>query len=281
MIASQRSRGAPAIVDPRADLDFRALAARRGMDAGARFVGGYVDWEWRHARHLFDGVAEPVRGRAVLELGCNVGATAIVLATLGADVTAIDPDADLVDVARANAARYGLGGRVHFAHVADTTRLPFADGAFAWVSCNSVLEYVPQAALAGVLREVDRVLAPGGIVAVIGTSNRLWPREQHSRRWLVNYAPRALDGLWRGHPPRRGITAASVRRVLRGYDDRIAADGGALFVELKARMGASGWKLGLMRAAAGLLASAGVSPGVVGPTITMLLQKRGSIPVRG
>ena len=80
-----RGVGAPTIVDPAPDQAFRALAERRGMDPNARFVGGYVEWEWRHARHLFESGAVQVEGRAVLELGCNVGATAIVLATLGAD----------------------------------------------------------------------------------------------------------------------------------------------------------------------------------------------------
>ncbi|MFT3765255.1 MAG: class I SAM-dependent methyltransferase [Minicystis sp.] len=278
MIDSQPSRdlarvhgSRPEIVDARADLRFRALAERRGVDPDERFVGGYVDWEWRHARHLFDDDA--VQGRSVLELGCNVGATAIVLAALGAHVTAVDPDAGWIEIARANAGRYGVGRRIRFVHVPDTTRLPFEDGTFQWVSCNSVLEYVPVEALDGVLREVDRVLAPGGVVAVLGTSNRLWPREQHSRRWLVNYVPTAIDAIWKG-APRRGITAGSIRRVLAGYEDLIAADDGRRFVDLKARMGATGWKLQAIRRAARVLTQMGVSPGVVGPTLTMLLQKR-------
>jgi len=281
MIDSQPSRDLaraargrrPEIVDARADLVFRELALARGLDPDARFVGGYVDWEWRHARHVFDGVAGPVQGRAVLELGCNVGATAIVLASLGAEVTAIDPDAGLVELARANAARHGLGAAIRFEHVPDTARLPFADASFAWVSCNSVLEYVAPALLAGVLAEVDRVLAPRGVVAVLGTSNRLWPREQHTGRWLVHWLPPALAAL-AGGPVCRGLTAAFLRRALRGYEDRIGADGGELFVELKARMGAHGLRLAILRRAARLAHRAGVSPGAVGPTLTMLLRKR-------
>lgn len=264
----------PSIVDGDADRLFRSLVTRRGLDPDSRFAGGYVAWEWAHARHLFDGGGAPVAGRAALEFGCNMGATAIVLAALGAEVTAIDPDAGMVEIARANAARHGLSDRIHFAVVPDTTRLPFASGSFAVVSCNSVLEYVPEDELSFVLREIDRVLAPGGVVAVLGSSNHLWPREQHSRRWLRHYLPRALDRFAKGAPPRRGITAASVRRVLRGYDDRLAAGGGRLFVDLKARMGAAAWKLGIARPAARILAGAGISPGAVGPTITMLLQKR-------
>jgi SAM-dependent methyltransferase len=261
----------PSVVDAAADLRFRTLVERRGLDPGERFLGGYVDWEWRHARHVFADA--DLQGRPVLELGCNVGATAIVLGALGAEVTAVDPDAAWIEIARANAARYGLGRRVRIVHVPDTTRLPFEGGSFAAVSCNSVLEYVAPDALDGVLREVDRVLAPGGLVAVLGTSNRLWPREQHSQRWLVHYVPRALDRLLGEEAPRRGVLAADVRRVLAGYDDLIAADDGRRFVDLKARMGLAGWQLAAVRRAARVLSRAGVSPGVVGPTLTMLLQK--------
>lgn len=49
-------------------------------------------------------------------------------------------------------------------------------------SCNSVLEYVQLRHLADLLLEIDRVLAPGGVLLVLGTSNRLWPREVHSGR---------------------------------------------------------------------------------------------------
>ena len=263
----------PRIVNQRADLLFSSLTERRGLDPDARFVGGYVDWEWRHARHVFDGLAGSVRGRHVLELGCNVGATAIVLGALGAEVTGVDPDAELVEIARANVARYGMGDRIRLSHVADTTRLPFESASFSWVSCNSVLEYVPSASLGAVLREVERVLAPGGCIAILGTSNQLWPVEQHSRRWLVHYVPRALDAALFERAPRRGITAARVRRALTGYEDLAARDGGRLFVDLKARMGARGAKLAMIKAGARVAARAGAAPGCLGPTLTMILQK--------
>jgi SAM-dependent methyltransferase len=244
------------------------MAARAGLDPDARFVGGYVDWEWRHARHAFDGLVEPVRGREVLELGCNLGATAIVLAALGAEVTAVDPSADFLALARANAERYELGARIAFLHVPDTRCLPLETRSFDWISCNSVLEYVAPEAVAGVLAEIDRVLRPGGIVAILGTSNRLWPREDHSRRWLVNYVPRRLDRLW--GPQQRGISPWTIRRVLRDYDDLTAMDGARLLVALKARMGASRAKL----AAAAALGRLGLPVGSLGPTISMLLRKR-------
>lgn len=265
----------PTVVDALADLRFRALAEGRGLDPDARFVGGYVAWEWRHARHVFESSASiaPIAGRTALELGCNVGATAIVLASLGARVTAVDRDPFILPIARANAARHGVEATITFEHVTDSAHLPFADASFDVASCNSVLEYIEEAALDGVLRELDRVLRPGGILIVLGTSNRLWPRETHSRRWLVNYLPRALDRVIPGAPLRRGISAGRVRRALPGYRDLVAEDGGRRFVELKRRMGARGLWLAALGAGAALAARAGLSPGALGPSLTMLLQK--------
>ena len=145
-MCTREGEAPPAIVDPDADQRFRDLATRLCLDPDARYVGGYVGWEWAHARHVFDGLVAPVRGEPVLEVGCNVGATAIVLAALGAEVTAVDPDARYLELARANAARHGVEERIAFVHVADTTRMPFERGRFDWVTCNSVLEYVAPSA---------------------------------------------------------------------------------------------------------------------------------------
>jgi SAM-dependent methyltransferase len=52
---------------------------------------------------------------------------------------------------------------------ADATRLPFADATFARVHCSWLLEHVP--APLAVLREVRRVLAPGGFCQFIEVDN--------------------------------------------------------------------------------------------------------------
>ena len=265
---------APRLVDHDADRRFRALAAALRLDADARYVGGYVDWEWRHSRHVFDGLIEPVAGRAVLELGCNVGATAIVLASLGARVTAVDPELAYVELARANAERHGLGERITFVHVPDTRQMPFETGQFDWVSCNSVLEYIPDEALDDVLRSADRVLRRGGLLAILGTSNRLWPREGHSKRWLVHYAPRWLDPVGARRPVRRGVAASRIRSVLGDYVDLIQEDGGRLFLAMKARMGVPPWKLAVAEASRRPLARLGTSIGYFAPTLSMALRKQ-------
>jgi SAM-dependent methyltransferase len=270
-----RGAGAPRVCNADADRRFRTYARRHGWDPDEPFVGGYVDWEWRHSRHAYDGLVTPVRGKKVLEFGCHFGGTSVVLASLGARVEAVDVDRRYVELTRLNAERHGLGGRVRARLVPDTTRLPFADAEFDLVSCNSVLEYVPPRALAAVLRELDRVLAPGGHVVILGTSNRLWPYEPHSHRWLTNYVPPALHGLLYDGPPRAGVSPWRLRGGFGGgYLDLTSRDGGRLLVELKAKMGASRRRLRLLDAANRLLGPLGAHAGLLTPTITMVLQKR-------
>jgi len=48
---------------------------------------------------------------------------------------------------------------------ADAARLPFRDGVFQRVECDAVLEHVPDAER--VMREIERVLAPGGFAHIV------------------------------------------------------------------------------------------------------------------
>lgn len=264
--------GRPQVVDADANRRFRESARRHQWDPDDQFVGGYVDWEWQHGRHVFDGLFTSVAGKKVLEVGSHFGGTAIVLAALGADVTAIDVDPQFVELTALNAERYGFEGRIHPRHVGDTTKLPFPDGAFDLVSCNSVLEYVPPEILGAMLGELDRVLARRGFVVIFGTSNRLWPHETHSDRWLMNYVPHRLRPLFPGKRV-ESVSPFRLRAGFPGYEELTLRDGGRLFVELKARMGTRGRRLRLVEGVSRLLAPLRMHVGYVSRTITMVLQK--------
>jgi SAM-dependent methyltransferase len=88
-----------------------------------------------------------------------------------------------------------LAGQARETHVADMRELPFADGAFGAVLSVQSLEHVPDGA--AVLREVRRVLVPGG-TAVFITPNRLTfgrPDEIIDPYHYVEYAPEELRAL--------------------------------------------------------------------------------------
>src|SRR5262245_2584218 len=107
----------PAVQDADADRRFRECARRHGWNPDDPFVGGYVEWEWRHSRHAYDGLFTTVRGKNVLEFGCHFGGTAIVLAALGAEVTGIDVDPQFIELTRLNAERHQLAEHIRVLHV--------------------------------------------------------------------------------------------------------------------------------------------------------------------
>jgi len=262
--------GAPAVRHDDAQRAFEALAIRLGLQPRDPWIGGYVDYEWDHLRFVLEALPLPVNGARVLEFGCNVGASAILLSHLGARVSATDISPDWISLARLNAARYGIDD-IRFIHVGDSRRLPFADASFDLIACNSVLEYVEARERGAVQRELDRVLAPGGLMLLTGTSNRLWPREVHTRRWLVNYLPVFLDRLW-GRPLQRGVWPWALRRGFgRHYVNLDRPDAGDFFARTRQRMGMPPLPLYLLLQAARLLR---VGPGLLAPNLSCLLQKQ-------
>jgi SAM-dependent methyltransferase len=124
----------------------------------------------------FEPLLSAVRVRAglrVLDVGAGTGELAVRARALGAEVTAVDPDAGMVDLTF----RVLAGGRVRQAGL---PHLPFADGAFDAVLANFVVNHVPDPR-AGV-RELARVTAPGGRVGMT-----IWPSGQNtqSRLWAA------------------------------------------------------------------------------------------------
>lgn len=123
------------------------------------------------------------RGAKVLEVGCGAGRHARTLKKLrpGLDLYGCDLSRRAIQEAIA----YSDG--VSYA-VADGTRLPFDDAAFQAVMLFDLLEHVPD--VEGVVREVARVLAPGGtfhgFIPIEGQPHTLFHKLRHSRRLPVH-----------------------------------------------------------------------------------------------
>jgi SAM-dependent methyltransferase len=174
---------------PVTDADSRR-ASRRWWDGDAdayqdehgAFLGE-VDFVWcpEGVREADARLLGDVRGRRVLELGCGAAAAARWLRVNGAEVVAMDLSAGMLRHARAAADRSGV--RVPLVQ-ADALALPFASGAFDIV-CTAFGAVPFVADSAAVMREVARVLRPGGTWAFSIT---------HPMRWIFLDEP-GPDGL--------------------------------------------------------------------------------------
>lgn len=109
--------------------------------------------------------------RMALDVGCGVGHWGHALSSvLPAEARVIGVDREKAWVARAaeRAAAKNLGDRFSY-RLGDATKLPFHDGVFDFVTCQTVLIHLPDPRAA--IREMTRVLKPGGLLAVVEPNN--------------------------------------------------------------------------------------------------------------
>lgn len=177
-------------------------------------------------------------GQRLLDFGSGPGCSACAMALeLGVYVVGVEPKASNSEVAPLWAAYCGVERQVEFHFTEDTLHLPFPDESFDFVLASSVLEYIP-GNRGPHLREIWRVLKKGGRLLVAGTSNAAWPREVHSRTWLVNWmpnlGPKIRARLGRSAAVERGITFGEIEaslpdaRFVRGDTDELDAFAGRL-----------------------------------------------------
>ena len=155
----------PALRD--ADQPTSRAANRRWWDADAddyhaehgTFLGD-ADFVWcpENLREADAHLLGDTAGRRVLEVGCGSAPCARWLRSQGAEVVAFDLSAGMLSHARATADRTGI--EVPLVQ-ADVCELPFADHSFD-LACSAFGAIPFVADSAGAMREVARVLRPGG-----------------------------------------------------------------------------------------------------------------------
>ncbi|MEX0783577.1 MAG: methyltransferase domain-containing protein [Dehalococcoidia bacterium] len=109
-------------------------------------------------------LVQPRPGDRVLDLACGTGIVArqvVPRVTPGGTVSALDINPLMLEVARA--AAQSEGAAIEF-HEGNAEQLPFDDGAFELVTCQHAFQFFPDQL--AVAREITRVLAPGGRVAI-------------------------------------------------------------------------------------------------------------------
>ena len=112
-----------------------------------------------HWRLVAQAGIEP--GATVLEIGCGTGNLLLLAARAvpGATLTGLDPDPAVLALAGRKARRAGVTLRLDRGYA---DRLPYPDGSVDRVLSAFMLHHLPAAQQHAALREVRRVLAPGG-----------------------------------------------------------------------------------------------------------------------
>jgi ubiquinone/menaquinone biosynthesis C-methylase UbiE len=130
----------------------------------------------RSTEELFE-LARIEPGHKVLEVGCGVGTTAILIAQrFGATVSAVDLDERMVQATQGNVAAAGLSDSIEVAH-ADIQGLPFADAQFDRVVIEAVTMFVDRKRAAG---ECVRVCAPAVESSITNSSGGNLPRQRRA-----------------------------------------------------------------------------------------------------
>ncbi|MFY9588956.1 MAG: methyltransferase domain-containing protein, partial [Actinomycetota bacterium] len=141
-------------------------------------------------RDLRRVIGEPVKARRALDLACGTGYAAIGLAAAGLaeEVHASDLSIEMLRRCRDNT--HSTGAEVRLA-LADAEKLPYVDGVFDLIVARGALHHVPSPLEA--LREVRRVLEPGGVAVVLAEPTA--PGEKQVAA-VVGTAYRAVEA-WR------------------------------------------------------------------------------------
>jgi ubiquinone/menaquinone biosynthesis C-methylase UbiE len=124
---------------------------------------------------------DQARNLDVLEIGCGLGTDGAQFAKAGARYTGIDLTEAAISLARRRFELFNLPGTFR---VADAEQLDFPDNHFDLVYSHGVLHHTPDTA--GAIREIHRVLRPGGRAVVM-----LYHRDSYNYRVNISMLRRA------------------------------------------------------------------------------------------
>ncbi|HLA38995.1 MAG TPA: methyltransferase domain-containing protein [Candidatus Glassbacteria bacterium] len=123
------------------------------------YIGRELDLLRKSGRRRVKLALGMVEGREVLDVGCHLGLEAFLLHERGHQVTGVDVDENVLEIAER---KFGNAG-IRFSRT-DGLHLDFPDGSFDCAILLEVLEHSEHPR--GLVRELHRVLRPGGHLIV-------------------------------------------------------------------------------------------------------------------
>ena len=176
-------------------------------------AAAYDRWFATSLGHLTDavemqaifGLMPDVLGQHILEIGCGTGSFSLALANRGAQVVGFDCSEPMLAKAQS---KFRSQKSALFLVKGLASYLPFTDESFDGVVCLLALDFMTERET--VLREMTRVLRPGGFLSV-GILNRfsLWTAKRLIKAWFK-------PSLWREV---RFMTARELWRLLAGQPE--------------------------------------------------------------
>lgn len=147
-------------------------------------------WWWKGRRELVRSVMKQVKGKqvCVLDVGCGTGETMSFVKKLNpkAKVWGIDPSPVGVAFAKGRGHKQVI--------IAKAEKLPFEKNKFDTVLILDVLEHISNRV--GVLKEIKRVLKPGGKVLITGPGLQfIWSKHDTEQGHLIRFTRHQLRKL--------------------------------------------------------------------------------------
>lgn len=153
----------------------------------------------RPARQKALDLLDPKDGEHILEVGCGTGSDLLDIARrVGPTGRAVGVDLSrgMLEVARGKLASALVGARVALAE-GDARQLPFADRVFDGAYTSFTLEIFSKRDLAMVLREIRRVLRPGGRMGLVsvgtGETGGIGRIVRRTYLWFHRHFPHLID----------------------------------------------------------------------------------------
>jgi demethylmenaquinone methyltransferase / 2-methoxy-6-polyprenyl-1,4-benzoquinol methylase len=169
---------------------FDRIAERYDLVNRVMSLGGDRSWRRRLVKETAAHLGE---GEELLDVATGTADVAIAAATKNRkiQVVGIDPSKGMLEIGRKKVKRSRLDDRVTLVE-GDARSLPFEDGRFSAVTIAFGIRNVPDRKRA--LREMARVLEPGGALGVLELTEPIGPHAPLVRLWVHRAVP--VIGAW-------------------------------------------------------------------------------------